>query len=410
MNVVFPRSFLWGTATAAHQVEGGNVYNDNWVMEHAPGAPYVEPSGDACDHYHRYPDDIALIASLGFTMYRFSLEWSRIEPEEGEFSVAQLDHYRRVLAVCHEHGVTPMLTFHHFTSPRWLAASGGWEDDATPGRFARFCERAIAHLGDLVPLACTLNELNFGPFLTSLDLPFFRDVRQAPWFVAAAHAVGADPARFTPLLFALSDHGREVILRAHREGAEAIKAGPGQTQIGMTLAIQDIQAGPGGEERAARWRSEILDPFLEVARADDFIGVQTYSRQRYGPDGPLAPEPGVELTQMGYEFWPEALESTIRYAHTAAGRPIYVTENGIATDDDTRRVAYVERALRCVDACLRDGIDVRGYVYWSALDNFEWNFGYRPTFGLISVDRQTQERRVKPSARWLGSVARAGGF
>jgi beta-glucosidase len=410
VGVSFPRSFLWGTATAAHQVEGGNVYNDNWVMEHAPGAPFAEPSGDACDHYHRYPDDIALLASLGFTMYRFSLEWSRIEPEEGEFSLAQLEHYRRMLAACHEHEVTPMVTFHHFTSPRWLTAAGGWEDDATPGKFARFCERAVARLGDLIPLACTLNEVNLGPLLTAMGLPFFDNFRQAPWFAAAAHAVGSDPTRFTPFLYALSDHGRQVVLDAHRRGADAIKSGPGSTQVGLTMAMQDIQAGPGGEARAARLRREIVDEFLQAALSDDFVGVQTYSRQRFGPDGPLGPEDGVEQTPMGYEFWPEALEATIRYAHAATGRPIYVTENGVAAVDDTRRIAYVERALRGVAACLRDGIDVRGYTYWSAMDNFEWNLGYRPTFGLIAVDRQTQERTVKPSARWLGSVARSGGF
>ena len=139
MEITFPPTFLWGTATAAHQVEGGNVYNDNWVLERVPGTPYSEASGDACDHYHRYRQDIALLAELGFTLYRFSLEWSRIEPEEGEFSLAELDHYRRMLTTCHEHGITPMVTFHHFTSPRWLAASGGWEAQDTPEKFARFC-------------------------------------------------------------------------------------------------------------------------------------------------------------------------------------------------------------------------------------------------------------------------------
>ena len=128
--------------------------------------------------------------------------------------------------------------------------------------------------------------------------------------------------------------------------------------------------------------------YLEATRGDDFIGVQTYSRMRCGPDGPLGPEEGVELTQMGYEFWPEALEATIRRAIAATGLPAIVTENGIGTDDDTRRIVYVERALRGVAACLRDGLDVRGYIYWSALDNFEWALGYRPTFGLIAVDRR----------------------
>src|SRR6266567_7814403 len=156
MEITFPSTFLWGTATAAHQVEGGNVYNDNWVMEHVPGGSYVEPSGDACDHYHRYRDDIALLAELGFTLYRFSVEWSRIEPEEGEFSLAALDHYRRMLAACHEHGITPMVTFHHFTSPRWLAANGGWESPETPEVFPRLRARAVAHWRALTPCARTL--------------------------------------------------------------------------------------------------------------------------------------------------------------------------------------------------------------------------------------------------------------
>jgi len=410
MEITFPPTFLWGSATAAHQVEGGNVYNDNWVLEHVPGSPFVESSGDACDHYHRYRDDIALLADLGFTLYRFSLEWSRIEPEEGEFSLAQLDHYRRMLATCHEHGLTPMVTFHHFTSPRWLAASGGWEAKDTPEKFARFCERAMAHLGDLMPLACTLNEVNIGPLISARAGAEMGFTRTEPWFEAAARRAGSDASRFTPFLYADAEHGRATILAAHRRAVEAIKAGPGRCEVGLTLAMQDIQAGPGGEEMAARMRRELLDVYLEGARGDDFIGVQTYSRQRFGPDGPLGPEEGVELTQMGYEFWPEALEATIRYASAATGLPVIVTENGVATDDDTRRIAYVERALRGVAACLHDGIDVRGYTYWSALDNFEWSLGYRPTFGLIAVDRRTQERTVKPSAPWLGHIARAQGF
>jgi beta-glucosidase len=157
-------------------------------------------------------------------------------------------------------------------------------------------------------------------------------------------------------------------------------------------------------------RRELQDVYLQATQRDDFIGVQTYSRQRFGPDGALQPEAGVERTQTGDEFWPEALEATIRYASAATGLPVIVTENGIATDDDQRRIAYIERALRGVVACLRDGLDVRGYTYWSALDNFEWNAGYRPTFGLIAVDHRRQERMVKPSARWLGRIAQAHGF
>jgi beta-glucosidase len=410
MNNTFPAGFLWGTATAAHQVEGGNVYNDNWVIEHVPNGPNVEPSGDACDHYHRYRDDIALLAELGFNTYRFSIEWSRIEPEDGEFSVAALDHYRRMLAACHEHGITPMVTFHHFTSPRWLAAEGGWEAASTPDKFARYCARATAHLGDLMPFASTLNEINIGPLLLSVGVPGMSGYRQAPWFDAAARAVGSDAERFTPFLYAISERGRDTILAAHRRGVEAIKSGPGNAAVGMTLAMQDIQAGPGGEAMAAKWRQELETVYLDATKGDDFIGVQTYSRVRYGPDGALRPEEGVEVTLMGYEFWPEALEATIRRAIAATGLPAIVTENGIGTDDDTRRVEYVDRALRGVANCLRDGLDVRGYIYWSAMDNFEWALGYKPTFGLIAVDRSTQQRTVKPSGRRLGAIARANGF
>jgi beta-glucosidase len=404
----FPKGFLWGTATAAHQVEGNNVNSDNWVYEHVPETIYAEPSGDACDHYHRYAEDIALLADLGFNTYRFSVEWARIEPEEGEFSTASLEHYRRMLVACHEHGLTPMVTFHHFTSPRWLMAHGGWEGEGTPERFARYCERATLYLGDLIGAACTLNEPNLGLLLSKMGLVSPPSPGQyAPWWLAAADKLGTAPDRLAPFVFAASDRAVETILAAHWQAVEAIKSGPGDFPVGLTLALQDIQAAEGGEEMAAQLRRSINDVYLENLRSDDFVGVQTYSRLRVGPQGPLPPEEGAELTQMHYEFWPEALEATIRYASAVTGIPVIVTENGLATGDDSRRIEYVERALHGVHRCLTDGLDVRGYTYWSAFDNFEWMQGYRPTFGLIAVDRETQARTVKPSARWLGAVARA---
>jgi beta-glucosidase len=403
----FPAGFLWGTATAAHQVEGNNVNNDNWLMEHVPGTIFAEPSGDACDHYHRYPEDIALLAELGFNLYRFSIEWARIEPEEGEFSLAELEHYRRMLAACHEHHITPMVTFHHFTSPRWLAAQGGWEAETTPARFARYCERATRHLGDLIGAACTINEANIGPLLTQAGfLPSPQVLQQMPWWSATTKALGVAPHEFAPFILATSTCARDTIMAAHRLAVEAIKSA-GDFPVGITLALQDIQAANGGGAQADRLRYDLNTFFLEAVRGDDFVGVQTYSRQRVGPDGTLPPEEGVELTQMGYEFWPESLEATIREAAAVAHLPVIVTENGIGAADDTRRVEYMRRAVRGVANCLKDGLAVRGYTYWSALDNFEWMMGYRPTFGLIAVDRSTQQRTVKPSARLLGNIARA---
>ncbi len=399
----FPKGFLWGAATAAHQVEGNNINSESWVLEHLPGTIYAEPSGDACDHYHRYPEDIALLAELGFNAYRFSVEWARIEPEEGEFSFAELEHYRRMLAKCHEHGIRPVVTFNHFTSPRWLMRYGGWVDEKTPERFARYCERVTKHLGDLIGAACTLNEVNLPAVLDRL-LPF--KISELPWWGTAAQAFGVVPERLGVFQFAGSPEARQVIMEAHRRGVEAIKSGPGDFMVGLTLAMVDVQAVEGGETRAAEYQREMNDWFLEQLRGDDFVGVQTYSRMLVGAEGVTRAPADAERNQMGDEYYPEAIGGTIRHAAQVSGIPIMVTENGLASTDDSRRLEYFQRALRCVADCMNEGIDVRGYFCWSAMDNFEWNSGYGPKFGIIEVDRETQERTPKPSAYWLGEVAK----
>jgi beta-glucosidase len=179
--------------------------------------------------------------------------------------------------------------------------------------------------------------------------------------------------------------------------------------VGITLAMSDYQAVDGGESKRDQIRRGMEDVFLEATTGDDFVGVQTYSRTRIGPSGDVGPEPGVRTLIMGYEYYPEALAATIRRAWEVTGGqvPILVTENGIGTDDDAQRVAYVRAALEGVLDCLAEGIDVLGYTYWSLLDNFEWALGYGPRFGLVSVDRTTFVRTPKDSARWYGRVARA---
>ena len=399
----FPKGFLWGAATAAHQVEGNNVNSDVWVLEHVKPTMYAEPSGDACDHYHRYRDDIRVLASLGFNTYRFSIEWARIEPEKGLFSNAELEHYRRMLGTCRENNLTPMVTFYHFTMPRWLAAMGGWENDETVDLFARYCERSAKHLGDLISIASTLNEPNVPALLNWIPQFRSRGANQAEVFSAAARAVGSD--RFASMLFGATDKTGNNLIAAHHRGLAAMKSGPGKYPIGVNLAMADDQR-VGPDSRRDEKRQAVYGPWLAAAAKSDYIGVQTYTRSRVGNEIDLPPEQGVELTDMGYEFWPEALEQTIRYVHEKAKVPVYVTENGVATENDSRRVEYIRRALSGVENCLRDGIDVRGYVHWSMFDNFEWIFGYRPKFGLIAVNRETQERTVKPSARYLGEIAR----
>jgi beta-glucosidase len=399
----FPKGFLWGAATAAHQVEGNNKNSDLWVMENVKPTLFAEPSGDACDHYHRYPEDIKLLAGLGLNTYRFSIEWARIEPERGSFSTVELDHYRRMLAACHENNVTPMVTLYHFTSPSWFAAMGGWEHESAGDLFVRYCERVSRHLGDLIRAATTFNEPNIPMLLRwikTFDLPFDVILGMAQ---NAARAVGSD--RFGSFLLGNAEKLQDVMIAAHHRAADTLKSGPGAYPVGVTIALQDEQA-VGPESKCEQKRAEVYGPWLAAAAQSDFLGVQTYTRTRVGKDGDLLPEEGIELTQMRYEYWPEALEQTIRYAHALARVPIYVTENGISTEDDTRRVDFIRTSLEGVRNCLADGIDIRGYIHWSLLDNFEWIEGYRPKFGLVAVDRKTQERTLKPSARYLGEIAR----
>jgi beta-glucosidase len=367
-------------------VEGSNYASDWWAWEHAPETPCAEPSGDACDHYHRYPEDIALLADLGFNAYRFSLEWARIEPEPGEFSNAQSEHYRRMLGTCREHGLMPVVTLHHFTSPRWVGNAGGWAAPEVVDSFARYCDFVVPTIAGDAGMVCTINEPNIVALFGYQEGVFA-------------------PGRRDP---GARGRATENFIAAHRRGVEAVRASRPDLPVGLTLAMSDYQPVDGGEQAMLDIRRLSEDVFLESTTGDGFIGVQTYTRQRIGPGGQREPDRGMETTLMGYEFYPEALEATIRRAAEVTGLSVVVTENGIAVTDDARRIDFVSQALRGVGRCLDDGLDVRGYFYWSAFDNFEWAYGYGPTFGLVAVDRATQERRPKPSAAWLGEIARSG--
>ncbi len=403
----FPEGFIWGTATAAHQVEGGNTASDLWLMEMMPESFFADPSGDACDHYHLYSHDLALLKGLGFAAYRFSIEWARIEPEESFISRAALDHYRRMIAACRALGIIPIVTFHHFTAPLWFTRDGGWENPGSVDRFARYCEKAGRALGDLILHACTINEANIPMMITAHREADSGARWQRPArFRDIAQRCGGMAALWAPYLLCDGHAASPNLIRAHRAGYEALKSAGLTCPIGVTLALLDMQAEPGGEVLRDAAEHLIEGQFLETLKGDDFVGVQTYTRVRFGPKGHVPPPPNAEKTQMGYEFYPEALEATIRKAARLSGCPVLVTENGIGTEDDSARIRFTRRALEGVLNCLNDGIDLRGYIHWSLLDNFEWLEGYRPKFGLVEVDRATQARKPKPSAYWLGEIAR----
>lgn len=383
----FPAGFLWGASTAAHQVEGGNVANHYWEWEHAPDTPFTEPSGDAVDHYHRWPEDLDLLAAAGLTAFRFSLEWSRIEPEEREVSRAALDHYRRVLDGCRDRGLAPVVTLNHFTTPRWFHHDGSWLGARAGDRFARFTGTVLPVIQD-AEYVITLNEPNLAACLP----------------VLAAMAARGEPVAGLPR----PDQAlTEALLAAHRRSLEVLRGG--SPPVGLALVGQEWIAEQGADEEMAAHRAAMEDQFLAAAADCDFVGLQVYSCARIGPDGPVAAPPEL-MTLAHVEYRPQALgESVRRVREVLPDVPVVVTENGIATADDQQRVEYTAGALRGLAAAVADGADVRGYLHWSLLDNFEWFAGYAPTFGLVAVDRTTFVRTPKPSLAWLGGVARANG-
>jgi len=386
-----PDGFIWGAATAAHQTEGGNVNSSNWYEEHLAGSTAKEVSGDACDSYHRYPEDIALLADAGLTAYRFSLEWARIEPAKGEVSTAQLLHYRAMIDACRDAGVEPVVTLHHFTLPRWQYLEGGWYAPDVVDRFRSFTEAAATILDD-VTWVVTINEPNMM-------------VNQAQAKIDTE--VGVNWPGPSP-------HAARVIAAAHHASTDVLR-GLGHVKAGWSVANQVYQAAPGSEAQRDEWQYWREDFFLEQARGDDFVGVQSYLRTIIGPDGKggYGPQPwpaGTELTLTGWEYYPEAVGHALRHTREVTGGvPMMVTENGIATTDDTRRIDYATGALQATAAAIADGCDVRGYLHWSLLDNYEWG-SYDPTFGLVAVDRRTFARTPKPSLGWLGRLAKANAF
>lgn len=422
--LTFPAGFLWGAATAAHQVEGNNDNTDWWDWEQAddPPAPLAEPSGAACEHWTRYRGDIALLADLGLNAYRFSVEWARIEPAAGVIDRTALEHYSDVVDACLERGVTPIVTLQHFTLPRWVAEHGGWAAPESDRLFAAYARTVAQALGDRVPYYCTVNEpgnmITRGYLGTFPTPPFVRSLDQFDRAVAGVSS-------------------------AHRLAREAIKDVHSGARVGIAHALQDWDANAGAEPLMQWARALHEDRFFAAVDGDDFIGVQTYTRIPVRLPAFAAPlsrlllksrmlteqvvlrdmrrraaqfdnatgaeeRNAVRLTDMGYEWAPGAVERTARrVAETFPGKELLITEHGVATEDESERIEYIQAGLHAVGRLLAEGLPVTGYIHWSLMDNWEWWDGFRLRFGLIAVDRATQERTIKPSARWYGAVAKA---
>lgn len=415
------KQFLLGAAIAAHQAEGNNIHSDFWALEQMENSTYKEPSLDAVDHYHRYEEDIRMLSEAGLNAFRFSIEWARIEPEKGRFEEKEIAHYRSVLECCEKYGVTPIVTMHHFSSPKWLISQGGWEDERTVEAFAKYCQYVVERLGDKLEYICTINEANMGLQIAAVAQDIMRKMGIAPQIgmkfelpreimakkAREAAVFGLNPTQTANTFLSLrTAEGDILVMRAHEAARDAMKSVCPHLKVGLTLSLFDIQAQPGGEEEATKLWDADFAHYLPYIQKDDFIGIQNYTRKLVGKDGALPVPEGAEVTQMGYEFYPDGIGHVIRHVAESLSIPILVTENGIGTDDDTRRVEYIRRAVQGVKSCLEDGLSVIGYIHWSLLDNFEWQEGYEKTFGLIAVDRATQKRMPKPSLKYLGSLGK----
>jgi beta-glucosidase len=419
-ELVFPEGFLWGAATSAHQTEGGNSNSDWWDWELKPDSPCAEPSGNAIEHYKRYARDIALLAGLGLNTYRFSLEWARIEPEWGKFDEAELNHYRRVVAAVRKSKLTPMVTLNHFTLPKWVAAQGGWLSDQTPFHFENYVRRVVETLGDSVDWYCTINEpgvVAFGGYMGGLPFP--------------PGTRGLDNWR----------KASRMLVEGHRLARAVIKELRPAARVGLTHSMQEWESNAGGRPAMEYAREMSEDFFLRACADDDFIGVQAYTRTRIEAPTPASwlsraalsveaiekrlvpaflarqnwaaeadnfPNDGVRRTQMGWEWRPQASAAAVRrVAGLFPGKPIVVTEHGVGTADDGERIDFIRDGLAALHPLVGEGIPLQGYIHWSSFDNFEWAYGFRMTFGLIGVDRKTQERTIRPSGRYLGEIARS---
>lgn len=404
----FPENFLWGVACAGHQVEGNDTASDTWFLGNIEPTVFAEPVGDAVNSFEMWETDLDLAAGMGLKAFRFSVEWSRIEPEPGLYSQAMLDHYTRIVEGCHARGLKPIVTYNHFTSPRWFAMDGGWLGDEASQKFADYCALVTRQMGDGIHNAITFNEPNLPKLLSTLGLPPEAELGRRAMLARAAELTGSE--KFVAANVVLDDDLEPLeaaMLAGHADARAAIKAERSDLPVGLSLAVVDEQAAPGGEARRDEIREFLYGPSMRAVRDDDFLGVQNYERRVWSADGALPPPEGSRLNHSGSEVHGPSLAGAVRYSWEQAKVPILVSEHGVGTPDDSIRQWLIPEALGHLHEAIEDGVTVTGYCHWSLLDNFEWIFGYRPTYGLVSVDRSTFERTPKLSSVVYEAIARA---
>lgn len=385
------QAFLYGAATSAHQTEGNNVNNDWWAWE--MGRPTEKRSGLATDHYNCFREDLELAKQLGHNAHRFSLEWSRIEPRRGEWDRSALAHYREVLEELNKLGMTPFVTLHHFTNPRWFAERGGWLKGDAAELFARYVRVVADHLGDLAQFWITLNE----PVLWS-SLAYWQK-------------------RWPPQQHSGYKFNRVVchLAAAHNKAYRVLHQKSPRAQVGIAKHLVAYQSA--SEAWADRAACRLIDWWFNrrfyslTWPRHDFLGVNYYFQRKV--QGQMLPlkirqsDVAGGKTDINWTVAPDGLRQvleSLRYLE----RPIYVTENGLADANDRLRGDFIRDHLRAVEAAQANGTDVRGYLHWSLIDNYEWDLGFVPRFGLVAVDYKTMARQVRPSAHVYKSIIEQG--
>jgi beta-glucosidase len=400
---VFPRHFIWGAATSSYQVEGENIRADWWQWEKSVG---IEKSGAACRHYQLYEQDFDLAKSLHHNAHRLSIEWSRIEPEEGKFSEEALEHYRQVIRALKSRNIEPFVTLHHFTNPEWFTRLGGWEKRKAVDYFLRYC-------GFLVPALAK-------------DVHYWITINEPTIYISHAYLFGFWPPQKKSILKVKAVEGN--FIQAHLKAYRLIHATyrrVGEKSPAVSIS-QHMQAYiPCRENIVNRFAASLRHRWFNCGFIDvftrsktlDFIGLNYYSRQlvevkKLGIRHLLmgACEDNcypVKKNSLGWDIYPQGIYDVLVKLKKYK-LPIIVTENGICTLDDKERWDFIRVHLEHIHRAMEAGVDVRGYLYWSLMDNFEWDKGFTPRFGLIDIDYKTFQRTVRESARLFARACETG--
>lgn len=393
-DLQFPDGFHWGASTASYQVEGG-IENNDWAQAARDGR--VPQCGRACDHYNRYEQDFDLAVSLGHNAHRFSIEWARIEPEEGKWNMREVEHYRAVLRALRTRNLEPYVTLWHFTLPQWFADKGGFENPEAPKYFARYAAFITSELGGEFTQCCTMNEPIVFAGLGWLkgNWPPFVQFGFAKSF-ELTDSGDRDKARPERSYQALLRYRTVVknLAAAHNQAYEAIKHAQPHLEVSLVKHVVAYDANWNPLHKLRAWAEDTFmnHSFLRrVHKKCDCFGLNFYHYVKFGS------RPEYKKTDMGWEMVPEGIYHALKTLHKY-NKPIYISEAGLADEDDSDRAEYITKQIEATWQAMQEGVDVRAHLYWSLMDNYEWALGFEKRFGLIEINYQTLERKPRPSA------------